>query len=196
MTMLNLTTVLEQLVRDLVTQLPEFSHIDPDRLVVSVARSRQGSRHRILARIHPLRFTGGERSQVRSRGGHRYLLTMPQVQHRENEALYLIYFHVPRFFDLSFREKLVTVLHELYHISPSFDGDLRRFPGRNHAHGSSRKRYDQLMEQFAHRYLQGAPALHELDILSLTHDELRQHHPLIVGRTLPPPRIAVTRLGR
>ena len=30
------------------------------------------------------------------------------------------------FLDQTFEEKLVTVFHELYHISPAFDGDLRR----------------------------------------------------------------------
>ncbi|MDC1142544.1 hypothetical protein OAU50_05600 [Planctomycetota bacterium] len=32
-------------------------------------------------------------------------------------------------------ERLNTLIHELYHISPHFNGDLRRFPGRNEYHG-------------------------------------------------------------
>ena len=43
------------------------------------------------------------------------------------------------------RERLLTLVHELYHISPRCDGDLRRFKGRNHAHGHSRKAYDAML---------------------------------------------------
>jgi hypothetical protein len=195
MSHLNLTATLERIIADMVGCLEELSHIEPARLLVSVARSRQGARHRILARIHPLRFQGGERSQVRSRGRQRYLLTMPRVDHRGDDALYLIYFHLPRFLELPFRQKLVTILHELYHISPAFDGDLRRFPGRTYAHGSSRQKYDRLMGDLADRYLGLRPSPPELAILDMGHEELRQRYPLIVGRTLPAPRIAVSRLS-
>ena len=36
-----------------------------------------------------------------------------------------------------FEEKLTTVFHELYHISPMFDGDIRRLEGRYHVHSHS-----------------------------------------------------------
>ena len=62
------------------------------------------------------------------------------------EFLYILTFYLPRFMDLSFREKLITVFHELWHISPQFDGDLRRHPGRCYAHTSSQKEYDAEME--------------------------------------------------
>ena len=39
-------------------------------------------------------------------------------------------FYLPRFCDQSLDEKLSTVMHELWHISPAFDGDIRRLPGR------------------------------------------------------------------
>ena len=43
------------------------------------------------------------------------------------EQLYLLNFYLPRFLDLPWREKLRTTVHELWHVSPQFDGDLRRF---------------------------------------------------------------------
>ena len=38
------------------------------------------------------------------------------------EILYLVTFCLPRFLDLTFDEKFVTIFHELFHIGPSFNG--------------------------------------------------------------------------
>lgn len=46
------------------------------------------------------------------------------------EIYYLVTFCLPRFQDQTLENKLVTVFHELYHISPEFNGDLRRHQGR------------------------------------------------------------------
>jgi predicted metallopeptidase len=194
MTTLNLTAALEEIIQDLVGRLEELGHIDPRRLLVALARSRDGSRHRIFARIHPLRFPDGERSCLQTRGRRRYLLTMPAVHHRGEEALYLIYFHVPRFFDLSLRERLATIIHELYHISPAFDGTIRRFPGRTHAHGGSLSRYNNRMAQLADRYLALAQEVPRQEILGCDLPSLRSRHRAIVGRQLPVPRLTVAPL--
>ena len=50
-------------------------------------------------------------------------------------------------------EKLATVVHELWHIGPAFDGDLRRHPGRCYAHSHSQKQYDAQVDQLAERWL-------------------------------------------
>ena len=73
---------------------------------------------------------------------------------------YVMDFYVPVFFNLSFREKLVTVLHELYHISPKFDGELRTFKGRSYQHGPSKEKYDNYMEYLCDKYIRfGSKAL-------------------------------------
>ena len=59
------------------------------------------------------------------------------------EMLYILSFYLPRFQNLDFREKLITVLHELWHISPQFNGDIRRHAGRYHAHTHSQAEYDE-----------------------------------------------------
>ena len=38
--------------------------------------------------------------------------------------LYLLSFYLPRFLKLPWREKLATVIHELWHVNPQFNGDL------------------------------------------------------------------------
>ena len=59
--------------------------------------------------------------------------------------LYVMTFCLPRFLNQDFDEKIVTLFHELYHISPAFDGDLRRHGGRYQVHTHSQKNYDEEM---------------------------------------------------
>jgi hypothetical protein len=73
------------------------------------------------------------------------------------EMLYLLSFYLPRFMNLVFREKLITVFHELWHIGPQFDGDLRRHEGRCFAHSHSQAEYDRQMGMLADRWLAGTP---------------------------------------
>jgi predicted metallopeptidase len=118
---------------------------------------------------------------------------MPEIEHRGAEILYVIYFLFPRFFDLSFREKLTTVFHELYHVSPAFDGDIRRFPCRNYVHGGSTRAYDAAMEDLADRYLAQVRG-DETTVDFLRHDtsSLRNRHRALVGRKMKAPRILIS----
>ncbi|MBJ6802310.1 putative metallopeptidase [Geomonas propionica] len=191
MTTLNLTGELERLIYDITLRSPELHHIIPEKLLVCVSTGRT-SRGGSLAKIHPLRFAGGEKS-VRSRRGRRSVLcTMPSITHRGEEMLYVIYFLIPRFLELSFREKMITIFHELYHISPACDGDIRRFPGRNYAHGSSTKAYNLLMGQLVDRYLETIPDRSALEFLEGNLASLRSRHGAIVARRLQAPRISIT----
>jgi hypothetical protein len=187
---LNLTQELELLIRDIVLRVPEFAHVESERLLVCVSSGRitaGGS----LAKIHPLRFAGGEKSTTRRRGRRSILCTMPTITHLGEEMLYVIYFLIPRFLDLPFREKMITIFHELYHISPDFDGDIRRFPGRNYAHGSSTKNYNALMGRMVDAYLELLPDRSSLEFLEGNLTALRSRHGAIVARRLPAPRISV-----
>lgn len=193
MTTLNLTLSLERFVADIAGKVEEFSHIDPHRVLLCVSSTRSGGVHGVYAKIHPLRFAGGARSMEVKRGRRSAFLTMPTVIHRQIEMLYVIYFLVPRFFDLPKREKLITVVHELYHISPLFDGDIRRFPGRNFAHGSSRKRYNALMEEFVGKYLSIPGSSEVTDFLDSDLESLRSRYRAIVGRKYPVPKVRIQR---
>lgn len=194
MSTLNLTLELERLMADIVRLTEDFSHIDPKRLLVCVSTTRSGGVRGTYAKIHPLRFEDGERTKRVRRGFRNYTCEMPSVTHRETEMLYVIYFLVPRFFDLSPREKLITVFHELYHISTAFNGDIRRFPGRNYAHGSSTKRYNAHMGKLVDAYLEmtadkSLPAFLEGDM-----ETLRIRYSSIVGRRFPTPKIKISPL--
>jgi hypothetical protein len=191
LTTLNLTGELERLIADITARCPELQHVAPERLLVCVSSGRPGVGGS-LAKIHPLRFAGGEKSVSSRRGRRRVLCTMPTITHQGEEMLYVIYFLVPRFLELPFREKLITVFHELYHISPACDGDIRRFPGRNYAHGSSTKTYNALMGMLVDAYLERLPEPSRLGFLQGNLAALREHHGAIVARRLQAPRMCIS----
>jgi hypothetical protein len=191
MTVFNLTTELERLIEDIIRQVPQFAHIDTRRLLVCISSTRGGGVHGTYAKIHPLRFPGGSRTTTARRGRRTFICTMPEVRVRDREILYLIYFLAPRFFNLPLREKLITVFHELYHVSPAFDGDIRRFPGKNFAHGSSTKKYNLFMAQLVDEYLAGREEGELPLFLKQTMAELHSGHRVIVARRFKAPRMKV-----
>jgi hypothetical protein len=123
------------------------------------------------------------------RGLKKVVYSMPDVTYRGIDILYVIYFLVPRFLNLPLREKLITIFHELYHISPEFDGDIRRFPGKNYAHGSSRKRYNALMASLVEDYLGKLEDAGLVDFLEGDMAAIRARHRVMVGRKFPAPRL-------
>jgi putative metallopeptidase len=189
---LNLTLELERLIADIVLRVEEFSHIDPARVMVCVATTRGGGIHGTYAKIHPLRFENGERTTQVRRRRRTYTCTMPTVTHRGVEMLYVVYFLVPRFLNLPLREKLITVFHELYHISPEFNGDIRRFPGRNYAHGGSTKSYNAYMATLVDSYLPGPATERPVSFLEGDMEETRRRYQAIVARRFPAPKIVMS----
>jgi predicted metallopeptidase len=156
---------MRRLCEDMVARLPELAHVDMARVAVSFCQTRVSATHGVYASLTPLRFADGQREAVR-RG--RRMTIQRVLDASGREMLYLLSFYLPRFLDLPFREKLSTVLHELWHIGPAFDGDLRRFSGRCYAHSGSRKRYDAQMERLVERWLAAAPS--EEIVAFLRHD--------------------------
>lgn len=181
---LNYTDAMTRLVEQVAAAMPEFGHLDPDRLLVAYARTRVDSEHGVFAKVVPLRFEGGAPT---TRLGSR-LYQMPALRFEGREILYLVYFFLPRYQNLPYRRKLVTFFHELYHVSPNFDGDIRRFPGRNFAHGSSRRKYDEQMERFVDAYLGLPDAAERTAFLQPDFAELRQAYGRLLGRRVPMPR--------
>ncbi len=149
----DLTTALTRLVADLSARLPAFAHIDPARLLVTITPARNRGPFGLQARCTPLRLRDG--AATKKLRGRLYQVQRYTLDGRE--LLYLVTFVVPRFLDLPFREKLVTVVHELYHVGERFDGDLRRHPGRCYAHTGSKWNYDAAMGRLVAEYLATGP---------------------------------------
>ncbi len=182
----DLTLHLRLLCEDMVQRLHELSHIRLSRVAITFAQARRATSYGIFASLTPLRFRGGERTTLRRGRPH----TIERVHDRDGqEMLYILTVYLPRFQNLEFREKLITVLHELWHISPHFDGDIRRHEGRYHAHTHSQAEYDREMGRLADRWLAANPP--ESLYAFLRHDfrRLLDHHGRVVGIRLRRPRL-------
>ncbi len=124
-----------------------------------------------------------------SSGGDGTIKSQALYDAQGRELLYILSFCLPRFMDLEFREKLATMLHELWHIGPRFDGDIRRHAGRCYAHSPSQQRYDTAMLQLADRWLalDPAPALHEF--LRGRFEDLRRRYGCVWGVKVAHPKL-------
>jgi hypothetical protein len=193
MSTLNLTLELERLIAHITGHVEEYRHIDPRRLLVCVSSTRGGGVHGTYAKIHPLRFEDGTRRKTVRRGTGRHEYEMPLITHRGVEMLYVIYFLVPRFLNLPFREKLITLFHELYHISAEFNGDIRRFPGKNYAHGSSTRKYNAYMGKLVDSYLGNLTDHGMMSFLEGDMEEIRGRFKAIVARKMAAPRLRLVK---
>lgn len=185
-TPLDFCALMRELCRDLCDRLPdEYGHINVDQVAIAFAQARRRVPHGLQAKLTPMRFAGG--ALVERRYGRSW--TVRRLFDGENEVLYILTFYLPRFLDHPPIEKLVTVLHELYHISPDFDGDIRRFDGRYHVHSHSQKEYDRVMEAHARRYLAGRPSRRFCDFLEKSFRDLERLHGRVYGVKVPIPKL-------
>lgn len=185
---IDLSAACASLAADICRRVPELGHIDPQRLLVCLSRSRADGSHGVYARIAPLRFAAGATEHSRRRGRYLETFRLPSLNHEGREILYLIYLMVPRFLRLGREQKLATVIHELYHIAEACNGDLRRFPGRNFAHGSSRNGYNRIIARLQEQYLAQGPDPQLLDCLNLDEEGWRHSHFRLTGLNVPLPR--------
>ena len=179
------THCLQLICADIARRCPQLAHVDVSRLLIGMTHARNRRRHGLQARLTPLRFEGGKLLRVRR--GVTYCLQRYFLD--EREMLYHMTFCLPRFFDQDFQEKLVTIFHELYHIDPAFNGELRRHAGRCHMHAHSKRGYDERMATFVGDYLATRPdsALH--DALRLNWQQLLKQHGVVRGIVVARPKV-------
>lgn len=179
------TDGVRRLCGDIAARCPELAHLDVSRLLIGFTQARNGHAHGLQARVTPLRFRAGR--LLRRCGDTTYQVQRYFVNGRE--MLYLITFCLPRFLDQSFDDKFITLFHELYHISPAFEGDLRRHPGRCALHTHSKRAYDTQMGAMARDYLAGGADLRLHAFLRLSFAQLRHRHGRVLGVVVPRPRL-------
>ncbi|MGA2618977.1 MAG: hypothetical protein ABSF26_15310 [Thermoguttaceae bacterium] len=171
--------------RDMVARLPDLRHIDMSLVGLSFSQARKGGRGGMYASLMPLRFAGGRSFTVRR--GRKWTLQRVAVDGRD--MLYLLNFFLPRFLDLPLGEKLTTLVHELWHIGPRFDGDLRRFAGRCYAHSGSQRNYDAHAARLVQRWLALGPPPELLEFLRLDFRGLAARHGGVFGRRFSAPKL-------
>jgi len=182
----NFTQHMRSLCVDLAGRSPALGHIDMSRVAIRFCQARIRSRHGLYASLTPLRFEGGE---LISRRRGRLWTVERLFDDAGREMLYLLSFYLPRFLERPFAEKLATVVHELWHISPAFDGDLRRHPGRCYAHTHSQKQYDALVEGVAAEWLSLAPPPAVYGFLESDFRELEARYGRVYGQRIRTPRL-------
>ncbi len=179
------TLAMRRLCVDITRRVDEFGHVDMDRVCVTFAQARRRVSHGLQAKLTPLRFVDGRLTEMR-RGVE---WTVQRVFHGEREMLYILTFYLPRFLDHCLREKLITVMHELYHISPRFDGDIRRLAGHYHVHSHSQAEYDRQMGVLVDAYLAMKPPAELYEFLEVDFRTLAGQHRRIVGLKVPIPKL-------
>lgn len=182
----NFTSHMRVLCVDLAERLPELAHIDVGHVAIRFCQARIRSRHGLYASLTPLRFEGGQRlSQRRGR-----TWTVERLfDDAGREMLYLLSFYLPRFLERPFEEKLATVVHELWHIGPEFDGDLRRHPGRCYAHTHSQKQYDALMRELTQKWLDLDPPADAYAFLRYDFGQLERRFGRVFGQKIRTPKL-------
>lgn len=176
---------MRQLCTDIIAASDELRHVDVSRLLFAVTQARSGRAHGLQARVTPLRFRDGALTRRRKH-------VVYQVQRYflgSCEMLYLVTFCLPRFLELDFDEKFITLFHELYHISPAFDGDLRRHGGRCSVHSRSQRLYDQQMAGLAREYLAKGRDPNLYSFLRLNFAQLQHRHGKVIGVLVPRPKL-------
>lgn len=170
---------------DICHRVEVFQHINMSQVVVTFAQARRRVLHGIQAKLTPMRFENG--SLTKEYNGRDW--TVRRMTREGVEVLYLLTFYLPRFLDQTYREKMITVMHELYHISPEFNGDIRRFSGRCHVHTHSQKEYDKQMEVYVDEYFSCRPNPEYYEFLKLNFRQIESHYGSIVGLKLPIPKL-------
>lgn len=159
----NITDAFTLIIGEMIKKTDEFRLFDINRLLVCCATNRNTSRGGIYGKLVPLKFENGN-NIVKHRG---YYYTIPRLTVNDMEILYVVYFYIPKFLDLPAEKKIDVMFHELYHINPEFNGDIRRMGEFKKAHGHSRKSFDEKYRDYAesfYSYIQKTPFIKFLEM--------------------------------
>jgi len=179
------TLHMQRLCEDMTDRLAELRHVDLSRVAIGFSQTRSRTLYGLHAALTPLRFAGGATEVVRR--GRRWTIQR-LYSPSGREMLYILSFYLPRFLDLGFHEKLVTILHELWHISPEFNGDVRRYEGRCYAH-SRGGNHDRQAEQLARRWLWRRPPESLHGFLRYDFRQLQERYGSVVGSRVYTPKL-------
>lgn len=182
----HITHAVRSLCEDMTRRTQALSHIDMSRVAIGFTQTRKPVSHGIQASLTPLRFEGGK---MVGRINKKQYVCQRLVAPSGKDYLYLLRLYLPRLLDQPFEEKLTTIVHELWHISPAFDGDLRRHEGRCYIHGTSQEEFDATAASIARQWLAANPPESLYEFLLLTHAELVAEHGGVCGERFPAPKL-------
>jgi hypothetical protein len=172
---------------DMCSRLGELAHIDIQRVAVAVRRARKRVAHGLQASLTPLRFAGGRLVMENTRG--RWTIQRLYETAGGREYLYILNFYLPRFLNQPLEEKLVTILHELWHVGPCCDGDLRRHEGRCYIHTGRQSQYDAWAAELSRKWLSLGPPPELFAFLHHSAGELLARYGAVTGTRIRSPRL-------
>lgn len=128
--MLLYTGLANQIVRDIARRVREFRHLDPERIAILAAARCTGGVNGNLATCYGLRQEARPTFSIWTRPRSKQIVAVtrwfayrtPRVRLAGREMSYLILLRMPRMLRSA---PLQTLVHELYHISESFDTGMR-----------------------------------------------------------------------
>ncbi len=181
---IDLSLELTGIIKEIVTRCTTLAHIDVNRVLVCVGSNRSGRNGGLYGKLIPLRFKDGS-SVLQYRGR---LYAIPEISNNGHPCLYIIYFYMPRFFDLPWEEKLRVIFHELYHINPCFDGDIRRMGAVKKAHGHSKKHFDSLYDPEMRLFIPYIRETAHIDFLSMNSRDLYARYSRVTAIKMKHPK--------
>lgn len=180
------TAAVRAVCQDMAIRIPEFAPIDLSTIGFSFCRTRNRQMYGAFAAVFPLRFEGGKSILVRDGVSWR----IPDLFDRQkNQLLYILAVYVPRFINLPLLDKIDTLVHELYHIGPKCDGDIRRFGDRFYAHGASKIEYNKTVVRLAREWLRRDPPPDLWDFLRYDFQTLTDRYSRVFGQKIPIPKM-------
>jgi len=177
---INLTDILTLIIHDMIKSTGEFKFFDLNKILVCCASNRKDCRGATYGKLLPLRFKDG--SEIIKHNGRFY--TIPKVKINEIEILYIIYLYIPKFFNLSAKDKVNVMFHELYHINPEFNGDIRRMGEFKSAHGHSRKAFEKKYIEYAETFFDKIKEAPYYNFLQMKSDDIEDRFKKIKYRRM------------
>jgi len=142
---LNLSVALHRILADIQRRVPEFSHLQNERILFTAGQARRKSR----ATTRPFSFP--ETRTRRSETGHLY---KPIITYRKKRIRYEITLRPLFFLRSTPQQRLQTIFHELYHFSQEFDGTL----AQNRRHDVlPQRQFDKELRPILRRYQKEMP---------------------------------------
>jgi hypothetical protein len=128
--MLLYTELAQQIMRDVARRVRDFRHLDPERIALLAAARCTGGSNGNLATCYGLRQEVRPTFSIWTRPRTRQVVAVtpwfayrtPRVRLANREMSYLILLRMPRMLRTN---PLLTIVHELYHISEAFDTTMR-----------------------------------------------------------------------
>lgn len=138
----NFNLAVKALLKD-VARLEQFAHVKASRILVVAGEARRASR----ATVKPLTFQGAR--SIDPKTG----LRRPVVRIKGRRMLYTITLRPLFFRSSTARQRIGTLLHELFHVSRRFDGTL----SERRRHSTMGEEFTRKLRPLVRRYLRQCP---------------------------------------